>query len=374
MVGLLLKHLNVFAEQLLNPNQVAGFGFIAERIGQAFTAGASRPPYAMDVDLGLVGQVEVEHVGDVLHVDAATRDVGRHENENVPVAEGFQRTRPCGLTLVAVNGIGRDANLAQLLRKTVCSVLGSGEDDAARDHLAFKQIDEQLTLVGLLDKGHVLLDAVGGRCLRADVHLHRTMQHLVGQLTDGFGHRCAEHQVLSLARDEAENTLHVLAEAHVKHAVGFVEHEMLDLAKINMALFVQIEQATGGRHQHVHPATKGLHLRRLADTAEDDGGIEREVATVDAQAVADLGRQFPSRREHERTDGPAVGGFLSGKMVKDGKGERRCFSRTGLGDTEHVSAVHQGRNGFRLHRCWCAVAFAVEGLQNSVVEMKFSEG
>ena len=95
---------------------------------------------------------------------------------------------------------------------------------------------------------------------------------------------------------------------------------------------------------------------------------------VDAQAVADLRRQFPSRCEHERTDGSAVGGFLSGKMVEDRKGKRRRFSRTGLGDTEHVSPVHQSRNGFRLHRCWCAVAFAVKGLQNSVVEMKFSEG
>ena len=98
------------------------------------------------------------------------------------------------------------------------------------------------------------------------------------------------------------------------------------------------------------------------------------MATVHAQAVADLRRQFPSRREHERTDGPAVGGFLSGKVVKDRKGKRRRFSRTGLGDTEHVSPVHQGRNGFGLHRCRCAVAFAVEGLQNSVVEMEFSEG
>ena len=261
MVGLLLEHLNVFAEQLLNPNEVAGFRFIAERIGQAFPTGPSRATNAMDVDLGLVGQVEVEHVGDVFHVNAATGDVGRHENEHVAVAKRFQRPRPCGLTLVAVNGIGRDADLAQLLGKAVRTVLGSGEHDATGDHLAFEQIDEQLTLVGLLDEGHVLLDAVGGRRLRADVHLDRAVEHLVGQLADGLGHRRAEHQVLSLARDEAENTLHVLAEAHVKHAVGFVEHEMLDLAEINMALFVQIEQATGGRHQHVHPATKGLDLR-----------------------------------------------------------------------------------------------------------------
>ena len=204
--------------------------------------------------------------------------------------------------------------------------------------------------------------------------MHRAVQHLIGQLADGFGHGCAEHQVLSLARNESENTLHVLAESHVKHAVGFVKHEMLNFAQINVPLLVQVEQAARGGHQHVHAPTKGFHLRALPDAAKDDGGIERKVPTVHAEAVADLRGQFPCGREHEGADGTAVGRFLSGEMMQEGQGERCRFSGARLGDTEHVSPVHEGGNGFGLDRSRRAVALTVKGLQNSVVEVKFSEG
>ena len=244
----------------------------------------------MNVDLGLVGEVEVEHVGDVFNVNAATGDVGGHEDEHVAVPERFQCTRPCGLALVAVDGIRRNPNFAQLFSKAVCAVLGSGEHDAASHHLALEQIDEQLTLVRFLDESHVLFDAIGGRCLGTDVNVHRTVQHLVGQLADGLGHGRTEHQVLSLARNEGEDAFNVLAEAHVEHAVSLVKDKVFHLAQVNVALLVQVEQTAGCRNEHVHTASERLDLRRLPDPAENDGGIQREVAAVHAQAVADLRR------------------------------------------------------------------------------------
>ena len=79
-------------------------------------------------------------------------------------------------------------HLAGLFCQTVSTVLGSGEHDAASDHLAFEEVDEQLPLVRFLNERHVLLDAVRGWRFGADVHVHRTVQHLIGQLADGFGH------------------------------------------------------------------------------------------------------------------------------------------------------------------------------------------
>ena len=60
--------------------------------------------------------------------------------------------------------------------------------------------------------------------------------------------------------------------------------------------------------------------------------------------------------------------------MKDGKGERRRFSSSRLGDAEYVSTVHESRDGFGLHRGRGAVAFVIEGVQNSVVEVEFREG
>ena len=65
---------------------------------------------------------------------------------------------------------------------------------------------------------------------------------------------------------------------------------MFHLAQVNVTLLVQVEQAAGRRNEHVHAASERLDLRRLPDPAENDGGIQREVAAVHAQAVTDLRR------------------------------------------------------------------------------------
>jgi hypothetical protein len=129
------------------------------------------------VDFGFVGQIEVEDVRDVLDVDAAAGNVGCHEDEDLSISETFQGSCSCSLTLVSVNGVCRDADLLELLSQTVGAVLRSCEDDTARDHLAFNQVNEQLTLIGFLDKCNVLLDPVGRGRLRVNVHPDRVVKH-----------------------------------------------------------------------------------------------------------------------------------------------------------------------------------------------------
>ena len=60
-------------------------------------------------------------------------------------------------------------------------------------------------------------------------------------------------------------------EAHVKHAVGFVEHEDLHLTEVEHALLQQVEQTARCRHQDVDALLDAADLRVHADAAEDDG-------------------------------------------------------------------------------------------------------
>ena len=98
------------------------------------------------------------------------------------------------------------------------------------------------------------------------------------------------------------------------------------------------------------------------------------MAPVHTKAVADLGCQLPGWREHQGTDGPAVGGFLCGQVMENREGKGCGFPRPCLGDAEHITAVHQGGNGFRLHWGWRSVAFGVKGLEYSLVKVEFGEG
>ena len=336
MVGLVLQDLDLLAQESLDANQITRFRFVAKRIRQTVSTGACGSTDAVDVDFGFVGQVKVEHVRDVLDVDASAGDVRGHEDEHVAVSEGIEGPCPRCLTLVAVNRIRRDANLAELLCQPVRTVLGTREHDAARHHLAFDEVDEQLALVGFLYEGNVLFNAVRGGRLWTDVNLHGTMEHLIGEFADGLGHCSAEHQVLPFSGHQGKNPVNVLAEPHVEHAVGFVKDKMFHLTQVEMPLLVQVKQPSGCCDQNVHPASEGFDLRRLPHTAEDHGGMEGELTSVHAETVANLGSEFSGGRENQRSNRSSGGGFSSCEMMKNGEGKGSRFPRPGLGDAEDV--------------------------------------
>ena len=172
----------------------------------------------------------------------------------------------------------------------------------------------------------------------------------------------AEHQVLPFSGHQGKNPVNVLAEPHVKHAVGFVKDKMFHLTQVEMALLVQVKQPSGRCDQNVHPASEGFDLRRLPHTAEDHGGMERELTSVHAKTVANLGSEFSGGRENQGSNRSSGGGFSSCEVVTNGEGKGSRFPRPGLGDAEDVPTAHERRNGFGLNRCGRAIAFAFEGL------------
>jgi len=62
-----------------------------ERDPDALAAGAAGASDAVDVGFAVFGRVEVDHVRDSLHVDAADRDVCRNEGVNGAGLEPGQR-------------------------------------------------------------------------------------------------------------------------------------------------------------------------------------------------------------------------------------------------------------------------------------------
>ncbi len=86
-------------------------------------------------------------------------------------------------------------------------------------------------------------------------------------------------------------------EAHVEHAIGFIEHQHLDLVEAQRALMNQIEQAAGRRNQHFGAARKRAHLPVDRYAADRERDLERaDVTAIGAEAVGDLAGQFARRR------------------------------------------------------------------------------
>ena len=153
----------------------------------------------------------------------------------------------------------------------------------------------------------------------------------------------------------------VVDEAHVEHAVGFVEHEHLDVLEHGLAGLQVVEQAAGRRDQDVERAAQRLQLRRIRHAADDGGDAQaRHVAAVDAGRLGDLHRQLARRRQHE--DARAVDrallaalrgvGARSEDALQRRQDERRGLAAAGGGGDHQVGAGERRRDRRASGRRW----------------------
>ncbi len=145
----------------------------------------------------------------------------------------------------------------------VGAVLGAGEDQRAVDRLLPQHLGQQRRLAGAVDVNDPLIDLLDRRGLGRHGDPHRIAQHPLGELGDLARHGGREEQGLPAWRQLADDRADVVDEAHVEHAVGFVEHENLDAVEPHGAVLHQVEQPAGRRHQDVDAADQIADLRLI---------------------------------------------------------------------------------------------------------------
>ena len=340
-------HRDLAAVQLFDTCQVLLLLRGAEADGSAVRTGAGGAPDAVHIGLRHLGQVVVEHMGQLADVDAAGGDVGGHQHLGLPGLEAFQRGHTGGLALVAVDGGGGDALLVQVFCDLIRAVLGAAEDQRVL-HRRIQVLDEprqQEFLVALLDEVQALVDAVH----RAGhgVHLDEggVVQDARRQLLDLLGHGGAEHQVLAHFGQLCDDLLHVMHKAHVQHPVGLVQHEDLDAAEVDEPLPHKVVQAAGAGDEDIDALFDGCHLRGLTHTAENDGVAQGEVLAVHFKALADLQSQLTGGGEDQGADGPFLLCRVRGQAVEHGQRKGCGLAGARLGAAHQVPPGQHRRDG-----------------------------
>ncbi len=164
-------------------------------------------------------------------------------------------------------------------------------------------------------------------------------------------------------------------EAHVEHAVGFVEHEDLHVRQVAGALLVQVEQAARRGHEDVDALVQAVDLRLHADAAEDDHAGQRHVLAVGAHAFLDLGGEFAGGGEDQGANEHAALGILllavGEQPVQHRQHEAGGLAGAGLGAGEKVAALEDDGNGLQLDRGRGRVAVLVHCTQERLGEAEF---
>ncbi len=363
------------ADQLLDVAQIGPLLAVAERDRHALRAGARSAADAVHVALRNVRKVVVDDMADAIDIDAARRDVGRHQRAHLAGAERRQHALALALRLVAVDGLGGEAGLFERTNHLVGAVLGAGEDECAIDRLLPQDLDEQRRLAGAVDVDDALIDLLGGRGFRRDGDPNRVAQHALGQLRDLVRHGGREEQGLPAVRQLADDRADVVDESHVEHAVGFVEHEDFDLIEPHGAHLHQVAQPAGRCDEHIDAAHEiaDLTIDRHAADGERDARVD--VAAIRLEALDDLGGEFARRAQHQHAAGALFKPLLGlREVIEDRQREGGGLAGSGLRDADDVACGQYLRDGLGLDRRGVGVLFLNESAGDGLGQAELEKG
>ncbi len=139
-----------------------------------------------------------------------------------------------------------------------------------------------------------------------------------------------------------EHPADVGQEAHVEHAIRFVEHQELEPGHLRVGHPEVIEEAAGRGDDDVDAAAERVLLRPHADPAEDGGAAERRVHGQIVEIGEHLGGELTGRRQHQRPGRPAR---PIHQLVEDRQQERRGLAAAGGGAAQDVATLETGRDG-----------------------------
>ena len=203
----------------------------------------------MGVALGRVRQIKVDDMGDADAVDAARRDVRGDHDPVFAAAKAVQGLLPAILGEVALQGCREHPFELQLAGQTLGPMLGAGEDEhAVMRGLAQKGFEQGHLLPGG-DRVKGVLDLFR-RSRVGDLHHCGLHQDLIGYLADFRRHGRGEKQVLPFGRQFGHDPAQIGQEAHVEHAVGFVEDQGVHMGQVHQAPIDEVKQTSGTGHQH----------------------------------------------------------------------------------------------------------------------------
>ena len=285
----------------------------------------------MNIDIGAVGHVVVDDVADVGQVDTPGGHVGGDEEGHFTFVELADRLDALALLHFATDpGTGNTGRL-QLAGELRQPLAGLDEDNGLLGLRILQNMDQQRQLVGrVIGQVHPLGDGTTLAAGRLGVQLDRIVEDLVGKFgqAGSFQGGGEQHGVLAVTR-LFHDAVHILDEAHVQHAVRFIQHQHLDVVALELFLFYVLQQATRGGHDYVGGLGQGRQLLFMADAADDGLDAEMGVHRQRPGMGTDLQRQLAGRGQDQHAARARLATREVQQVLHGGQQEGGCLAGTG---------------------------------------------
>jgi hypothetical protein len=342
LVGRQLHELDHLSGGALDAAQHVAFPRCCEQDRVAGASGATGAADAVDIGLGIVGDVEIDHVTDPVDVEPARRHVGGDQDIQFAALQVGDGPFALPLRDVAVDALGVEAARAQAFGQFHRGVARAHEDDHAVEGLDLENPGQGVELVGARDQPDALAHGGGraGPALQAD--LDRLIQ-VPARDALHFGRQGRrEQRQLPSRRSLVENPFDVVDETHAQHLVRLVQHQRAQLAETEGAAAHVIHHATRRAHHHVHAAGQHPQLHAVVLATVDRQHVQvRQLGCIALERFGHLDREFARGREHQHL-GRA---HLHVDAREQWQRERSGLAGAGLRLAEQVAPFEQRWNG-----------------------------
>ena len=270
-----------------------------------------------------------------------------------------------------MEGGGADLTAREAAGDAVGTVLGAGEYEDGVEGGVAEEVGEERGLEAGGDLVHELRHGLGGIGAATDLDGLGRVLELVGEALDLAREGGGEHEGLALFRQRLHDAADLRQEAHVEHAVGLVEHEILKAGEVAMTLTHEVDKTAGGGDDEVHGGAERLDLRALADAAEDGGDLERQIFRVNADVFLDLHDELAGGGDDEHPGAAAAGGVLGeGKQGEDREDKGGGLAGASLGDADEVMAGEDLGNGLDLDGGGLGISSLLDCLEDIRAEIE----
>ena len=344
--------------------------FADEGEGGAAAAGASGPADPVDVLLGILGHVVVDDVLDIGNVQAASSNIGGHQEIERARAEIGHDAIALALAEVAMDSLGGDAGRLELSGETVDADLGVAEDKRAAEAALFVDMAERGELVALGDFAVDLFDALGGALFGVDGHAVRAAHVAVDQAADALGHGGTEERGLAFLRNGAEDVIDIAGKPDIEHLIGFIQDDEVNGAEFEGATLEVVDDAPGRADNNVGALLEAGEVGLDAASANKSEGEESVEAAEVVEHIADLVGKFAGGNEDNSLDFAAGG--IDG--ARKGKAEGNRLAGAGLGEADHVFAIEEHGEGLALDGGGIGIAEGGDGLEAGFIDTESAEG
>src|SRR3989442_3044592 len=254
------KRLDLPFAHLFDPGEILELFRRDEGVSLPRVTRPSGPSDSMDIEEGVMRDIDVNHAVDLSYVNPPAGHVRRHQDIRVPLPECAHRVVSLVLAEVAVKRNDAPELPFELPGESPSAIFRPAEDHGAVWLQPSKKFGQKRVLLLLIHDRVALFERLPGRVVCVDEDPLGVAHVFSRQLDDWLRHRGGEEAELPVLRHAIQDEFDVVDEAHVEHRVGLVyDDELRGVEQKGPALDV-VDDPSGGPDDDVHSTLKRLEL------------------------------------------------------------------------------------------------------------------